>query len=116
MLYAHLFWPVFVTVDNMTFLPFVVEDDDDRKRIKARYAAISDARRVEEEFNSTEVAELFGRRRSETTAQEDSMLAEYLAELWATKLRLDFPQKTFCVRVVDPSNDFEVGVTLYEQR
>ena len=35
-MYAHLFWPEFVTVDDMTFLPFTVEDEADQARVRER--------------------------------------------------------------------------------
>jgi hypothetical protein len=73
-------------------------------------------RAFEQEFNSVEVAALFGRRRSETTPEEDALLAKYLVELWTAKLRLDFPSKSFCVQVVDATDDVEVRIVLYEQR
>lgn len=100
----------------MTFLPFVVEDDDDRKRVLKRFEVLCDRAQVERELNLTEVSSLFGRRRAETSAEEDDLLARYLVEIWASKLKADFPSKLFDVRVVESSSDTEVAVTLYEQR
>jgi hypothetical protein len=116
LLYANLLWPAFARVDDMTFLPFVVEDDDDRTRILKRFEVLNDKTQVEREFNLTEVASLFGRRRAETTVEEDDLLARYLAEIWASKLKAEFPARLFDVRVVESSSDMEIAVTLYEQR
>jgi hypothetical protein len=116
LLYAHLFWPEFVTLDGMTFLPFVIEDEADQARVRERRAALPDDRSVEEEFNYVEVAALFGRRRGETSVEEDALLARFLAEMWAAKLRVDFPSKTFRVRMIEASGDEEAAVTLYEER
>jgi hypothetical protein len=116
LLNAHLFWPQFVTLDDMTFLPFVVEDEKDKERVRQRLQSLSDKSRVEKEFNCIEVASLFGPRRGETSVEEDEMLAEYLVEMWAAKLRADFPRKQFFVALVDAAEDLEVAVTLHEQR
>lgn len=116
LIYAHLFWPQFTAVDDMTFLPFIVEDEKDKERVLQRLQSLSDKSRVEQEFNRIEVASLFGRRRGETTVEDDERLAEYLVKVWASKLNADFPQKRFCVQLVEPAEDQEVGVTLYEQR
>lgn len=115
-MYAHLFWPEFVTVDDMTFLPFTVEDEQDQKRVRERRSLLSGATNVERELNHIEVAELFGRRRGETSPEEDAMLAQFLAEMWAAKLKADFPSKQFCVQILEPTADAEITVTLYEQR
>ncbi len=116
LMYAPLFWPDFVVVGDMTFLPFAVEDDSDRGQVRHRLAEVGDPARVEEEFNAVEVASLFGSRRSETVPAEDAVLAGCLAEMWTAKLKIDFPLKNFCVRVSNPTRDAEIEITLYEQR
>lgn len=116
LLYAHLFWPTFVTVEDLILLPLVIEDEEDKQRVRDRLTSCSDRARVEEEFNCVEVASLFGRRRSETSVEEDGMLAQYLAEMWAAKLKTDFPSKVFNVRVIDAAANDEVCVTFYQEK
>lgn len=116
LIYAHVFWPEFAVVDGMTFLPFVAEDDADHERIRARRSAVSDPTTVEREFNRVEVAALFGRRRGETSVDEDALLGDFLAQIWSAKLKLDYPSKTFVVELNRPTEDEEVSVVLYERR
>ena len=116
LLYAHVFWPTFVTLEDMVLLPFDIEDEADKQRVRDRFASCLDRVQVEEEFNCIEVASLFGRRRNETSAEEDEMLAQYLAETWAAKLKIDFPSKVFHVRLMGAVGDTEICVTFSQQR
>lgn len=116
LLYAKLFWPAFRQIAGMTFLPFAIEDEADEKRIHAALDEYGDRTRVEEEFNRVEVASLFGRRRGETTASDDDLLAEYLVATWAAKLRLDYPAKQFRLQITTGIDGTDVEVTMYEQR
>lgn len=116
LLYAHVFWPAFVTVEDLVLLPFAIEDEADAQRVRDRLASDSSAARVEKEFNCVEVASLFGRRRTETSAEEDKVLAQYLCETWAAKLKIDFPMKVFHVQVIEATENDEVAVTFFQER
>ena len=116
LLYAHLFWPRFVVLHGMTFLLASVEDEADERRISEAMRKWNDQTKVEESFNFVEIAALFGRRKGESEAEGDRVLAEVLVETWSAKLQRDFPDKRFRVVLVEATASEEVGVTFYEER
>jgi hypothetical protein len=116
LLYAKLFWPEFRRLLDMTFLPFVVEDEADEQRIMTALELLEDRSRVEERFNRVEIGPLFGRRRGETSVEHDALLAQYLGATWSAKLGSDYPARRFCVRITGPEDGSDIAITIYEQR
>ncbi len=118
LLYAQLFWPEFVEIEGMVFLNGTIEDEDDMGRL---YQALKryggDKSQVEKSFNVIEIPSLFGKQLSETTDEEDQLLAERLAEMWQQRFTVLYPAKKFMVEVLSPEQTgSEVAVLFYMRR
>jgi len=115
LMYSQIFWPEFIEFDGMVFLPWVIEDDDDRSRVSAKLQE-TDRTAVEKAFNFVEVSSLFGAGKSHTTAEEDRLLADYLASMWRAKLAADTALDDARVEVTEPDVANEAGLTVYRFR
>ncbi|MBX3282036.1 MAG: hypothetical protein KF756_06115 [Acidobacteria bacterium] len=117
--YAKLFWPDFVEFKGMIF----VGDNFDRET-KDRIDAIlhsSEAERedfsgIEKSFNFFEVPSyFFGRHAGDTNEEEDRYLAEKLAEMWKCKLSMDFPERSFVIKLIEPEESGgEIALMFYQ--
>ncbi|MCI0530192.1 MAG: hypothetical protein L0Y56_22340 [Nitrospira sp.] len=118
LMYARLFWPEFIEIDDMVFLKETVENEDDRKRVGEAFEYYEKDRcKTEQSFNLVEIHSLFGRRSGETTDAEDRQLAELLAEMWRYRLQLLYPYRRFLVEVLEPEQTGgEVAVMFYQSR
>lgn len=112
LMYSQLFWPEFIEFHGMVFLPWVLEDDEDRARVLAKLRQ-ADETTVQKEFNFVEVSGLFGAGKAHTTAEEDRLLADYLAAMWRAKLAAEPALKDARVEVTEPDDANETGLTIY---
>jgi len=117
LLFAELFWPNFIEVENMVFLRSEFEDKDDLDRLhQAIEKYDSDKRKVEESFNTIEVPSLFGARMDDTTDEEDLILAKTIASMWKSRLTGMFPTRKFTVKVLGPDETGgEIAVLFYQK-
>jgi hypothetical protein len=116
LLFAELFWPEFVEIDNMVFLATTFEDTSDLKRLNNAVKHYQgDLRKVEESFNTVEVPSLFGARMGDTTNSEDLLLAEILAAMWRARLSEKFPDRKFVVEVIGPAETGNEVAVLFRQ-
>jgi len=118
LLYSELFWPEFVELEGMVFLASDVEDEADRARIRdVLTRCAGDKQKVEMSFNCIEVPSLFGPRAEESSDSEDRLLAERIAASWRARLSEQFPDRSFCVTIVEPnSSTDEIAVLFYDTR
>jgi hypothetical protein len=94
LMYSRLLWPSFIEVEGMVFLSDAVEDVEDLARVKRVLAHYKgDKKSTQLDMNRYEIAEMFGRRTGDTTAQEDECLARIMATTWTAKLQTEFPRR-----------------------
>lgn len=117
LLYARLFSPQFIEIDEMIFLKDVIEDEADIQRVRnaiEKYAG--DKKIVEHSFNFVEIPSLFGGNSGDTSDEEDYWLATQLAEMWALKLKILYPEKTFEVNILLPTETGnELGIEFFQK-
>ena len=101
----------------MVFLKETIEDDDRDRLDRALEHYDGDKTKIEQSFNLTEIPYLFGRNISETTAEEDLMLTERLAEMWRYRLQMIYPERKFTVRILSAEDTGdEIGIIFYTER
>lgn len=116
--YSQLFWPEFVEIDGMVFLQDAIEDSEDKNRLSdalLRYKG--NKTKVEQGFNIIEIPSLFGKAGSETTDEEDLLLANRLKEMWSCRLTAMFLDREFSVRTLSAKETGgELAVMFYTIR
>jgi hypothetical protein len=96
---------------EMVFLRDSVEDEADVERVREALAKFQGDRQLtQRSLNTFEIAELFGRRKGDTTEQEDSYLASALAEMWRARLQLAFPSRRVHVATEPPGPSSGVAI------
>lgn len=114
--YSGLFWPQFVEFDGMVFLEGTIEDESDRQRVQeAVHHYKGDRMKTEQSFNTIEIPSLFGGRATETTEEEDELLASQICAMWTARLRELFPHRVFSVEVVPADETGEIAVRFYQR-
>jgi hypothetical protein len=109
--YSYLFWPDFIEFEEMIFHEGVIEDEDDRSRIRAALPGRT-AEEVEKSFNQFLIPDgLFSSGLSTTSDVENTFLAERLAEAWRARLAVLFPNKK-CVVEVELEEENNEGPTI----
>lgn len=110
--YGELFWPDFVEHDGCVFFAGFSE---------ASYCgfmeqAKGNKKAVEAVMNHRHVLDLFPSDYANVTKDQMVYLGRLLREIWETKLRRDFPQKTFVVSFAEePAEDLlDYEVTFYQ--
>lgn len=118
LLYSRLFWPEFAEIDGMVFLRETVEDDSDRDRLREAFERYGcDRTKTEQAFNLHELEEMFGRRLSETSDDEDRELADRLQQMWHARLLRQFPGRRFRIEIVEPEETSgSVGLQFWTER
>jgi len=119
LVYSRLLWPDFVEIEGMVFMEGTIENEEDRQRlVYALEEYNKDRTLTEQAFNVVEVpSDLFGRRATETTEEQDYWLAERLAEMWRARLHLLYPTHEFVVELLEPKEiGGEVGIVFYQLR
>lgn len=116
--YSRLFWPEFVEIKEMVFLKETIEDDNGRNRLDwALEHYDGDKTKTEQSFNLTEIPYLFGKNVAETTAEEDLILTERLANMWRYRLQMIYPERKFTVRILSAEDTGdEIGIIFYTER
>lgn len=116
--YSRLFWPQFVEINGMIFMSETIEDDGDRSRLDdalKRYGG--DKTKTEQSFNVIEIPSLFGKSLSETTDEEDFMLAQQWAEMWQHRLQSAYPNRKFTLQILSAEDTGgETRVIFYTAR
>jgi hypothetical protein len=116
MMYAGLFWPDIVEVDEMTFRADVIEDDSDMQRVRDALDRTGNRDWVEKSFNSLEIPSgVFGRGATESSSDMNKELAVLLGEIWRARLGAAFPDRRYHVEVMTNGAD-EPTVTFFTVR
>jgi hypothetical protein len=111
--YSYLFWPDFVEFEGMIFHESLIEDDDDRSRIRVALSKFSTRKEVEQSFNQFMIPDaFFAVGLSTTTDKENVCLAKRMAEMWKLRLAQLFPGKKCVVEVQLPDQTKE-GPTIF---
>jgi hypothetical protein len=98
--YSYLFWPDFVEFEGTIFHQGVIEDEDDRSRIRVALSTFSTPQEVEQSFNQFLIPnDFFSAGLSTTSDEENIYLAERLAEIWKIRLAGLFPNKKCIVEL-----------------
>jgi hypothetical protein len=110
--YSYLFWPDFLEFEGMIFHQSVIEDEEDRSRIRAALSKFSSRKEVEQSFNQFLIPDgFFAAGLSTTTDEENIWLAERIAEVWRARLAKLYPSKK-CVVEVQSAEETGEGPTL----
>lgn len=114
--YSKLFWAGFVEFKGMIFLSDNFDKDKEEK-IEELLKKGHTMQEIEKSFNWLEVPSgIFGKNAGDTYDDEDYYLAETLTQTWSCKLEKDFPNKSFCVKVLSPEETGgEVGVIFFQK-
>jgi hypothetical protein len=101
LLLSDLFWPDFVEIKGMVFLASTFEDESDMHLLtvaEAKYRGNKE--KIEESFNLIEVPSIFGCRMSDLEDDEYILFANMLASMWEARLKQEFNDKVFTVRIL----------------
>jgi hypothetical protein len=110
--YSYLFWPDFIEFEGMIFHQSVIENEDDRSRIRAALLKLSCRKEVEQSFNQFMLPDdLFSEGASKTSDEETLHLAERIAEMWEARLACVFPDKK-CVVELQLPEETQEGPTI----
>ena len=110
--YSYLFWPDFIEFEGMIFHESVIENEDDRSRIRAALIELRIAEEVEKSFNQFLIPnDLFSSGLSTTSDVENVFLAERLADAWRARLTVLFRNKK-CVVEVQSEEENNEGPTI----
>jgi hypothetical protein len=110
--YSYLFWPDFIEFEGMIFHESVIENEDDRSRIRAALPRLRTGEEVEKSFNQFLIPDdLFSAGLSTTSEAENIFLAERLADAWRARLTVLFPNKK-CVVEVELEEENNEGPTI----
>jgi len=106
--YSYLFWPDFVEFEDMIFHQCVIEDEQDRSRIRAARVKLSTRREVEESFNQFLIPnDFFAAGQSTTTEEENLHLARRMTEMWRAQLARLVPTRKCVVKLQLPDENQE---------
>ena len=112
LLHSHLFWPDFVEIDDMVFLQYEFEDENDYKRLKEALEHYQWNRRaVEESFNVVEISSFFGKSTGDVSDEGYQVLASIVCDTWSAKLKHQFPSRRFEIDILDiDDTDGEIAI------
>ena len=118
LMYSKLFWPDFVEIEGMVLLKDHLAGEYGRKRVsEVNKQNKGDLTRTEKSFNYIEVFYISGSRGGESTVEQDLWLAELLCEMWAARLKLLYPDRSFAVEALDESHEGgELYIGFYQRR
>ena len=115
-MYMGLLWPEFIQFEGMVFRQDILEDEEDRRRVReALIRSGGDKSGIEQSFNLVEVpCGIFSRGATESSDEVDRFLVERIVEMWKCRLAVEFPKKDFIVQAILPEdNAGEWGVSFY---
>ncbi len=118
LLLSVLFMPEFKIIGDSVVLARSLEYESAESNFVGALAKGEMSReKVETSFNFVEIGYLFDTSGSDTTDEEDELLAELVRDAWDGWLRASFPNRRFTVEVVPPEvTGSTVGVHFYENR
>ena len=117
-LYALLYFPELVQIQDSILLSWSVSDTQNRERFLAQISSNKiDLPKLEASFNFVEIGYLFETTGRDTNDEQDLVLAELIQLSWSRHLAGEFPNRSFIVEVLDPEvTGSTVGVHFYEKR
>lgn len=118
LMYSALFWPEFIEHRGMVVRALEWED---REQIRTLDATLEthggDREQAEQSVNWVDVGELFGRRKLESSDDDDLALARVLRDMWTARLSRVFPHRRFTVELVSrEETGGGPGVSFWELR
>jgi hypothetical protein len=106
LVYSKLFWPDFIHFEGMIFHSSIMENDEDRARVRAAPLRGESRLEVEQSFNSFDIpSDFFASGSATTTREEDIWLTRQLADMWRWRLKETFPERRFTVEVEEPADE-----------
>jgi hypothetical protein len=108
----------FYRIRGHDFHQSVIENEDDRSRIRAALLKLSCRKEVEQSFNQFMLPDdLFSEGASKTSDEEILHLAERIAEMWEARLACVFPDKKCVVELQLPEETQEgPTIVVYQAR
>jgi hypothetical protein len=115
--YSYLFWPNFIDFEGMVFLDSDLETSADRQRVKDTLLKLNDRTQVEKELNTFDVPFAFFNNKAmyATSDEQDLYLAERMRDMWASRLRLLFPERETVVELLREEGE-EVALRFFTKR
>jgi len=118
LLYAGLFCPDLIEIEDMVLLKMKV---DDEVNLKGLYKLKSEGKRthqeIEKSFNFVEVPYCFASGRNDLSEEEETLLAELIASSWRGRLITEYPNRRFKVMVAKVGDLSDVvAVVFFEER
>lgn len=122
--FAWLFWPKLLELYGAVFLAL---DGDDENEIVERLATPFGDKHPEwplmtwkdavDSYNRFEVAHLFRvwLEPGNLVSDASEELAEFLIQTWQARLRQEYPERVFSVRVVEPDDSTELSIEICQQ-
>jgi hypothetical protein len=117
--YAYLFWPKLIEIHGAVFVAVTGDYEGQVRERLAVPAAQEEARplawkEVVDSFNWFEISQLFGRWREPRDFTDDAYegVGGFLVESWGAKLRLEFPDREFEVRLLEADEQHERRISV----
>jgi hypothetical protein len=107
LLYAELYCPPLVEVDDMVFLRWTVGTERDVADVRSYEEEGWGRRDVERLYNHLGLCWQFGNARPYIADEEERLLGEILAEAWRAWLGRRYPARRFAVEMIGPEGDAE---------
>lgn len=117
--FSNLFWPNFYLYEDMVFRDVAPEIDEvDAANIRSWLTQYDgDKSRVEAMLNHSHLIDLFRMRQRPGDDPQISYLATVIVEMWAAKLRQDFPDRSFEVELDRGAHEtWNWEITFYQRR
>jgi hypothetical protein len=120
---TELFWPPFVEFDGLMFRGSDMDPcgPETSKNIANWMKSFeNDRAKVERMLNHIHLIDLLFERNNPTTPEQPEQmayLASVLRDMWAAKLKLDYPDKDYIVelQITEPENLFDWLITFYRR-
>ena len=118
LLYAGLFCPDLIEIEDIVLLKMKV---DDEVNLKEFYKLKSDGKHtrqeIEKSFNFVEVPYCFASKRNDLSEEDEILLAEFIANSWRGRLMTKYPDRKFRVMVAEAGDLSDVvAVVFFEER
>jgi len=103
----ELYWPTFIERDTYVFLKenFSIEKFKDLKKDKTNSEFWMNFLSTDPYFENEEDSD-----------KKAEGLSKLLVEIWATKLKRDFPEKSFSVQYLEDKETGDYGLTFYQYK
>ena len=116
LMYLRFFWPEFIEKDGMIFLKETFENQEGWARFdEAKNYFAGNYMEIEKSFNYFEIPVQLVDKKNEIDDKEYEYIAERMKQMWDAKLKFDFPNRQFVVRVANPDvTGGEIGLIFYQ--